>query len=102
MTYRIVVEPPAVADTLAIHEFAALRAPEYADRQLEWIQSAVDSLADFPKRYALAPEATTHHKEIRQLVVGNSRKLFMVIMQSVHILRIRHVAQAPLQPGELN
>ena len=102
MTYRIHITAAAVADMEAIHAHVAETSPEAAERAYTLIENAISSLTDFPKRYALAPEAATHEKEVRQMVVGRYRVLFMVIIETVNILRVRHTAQAPLMPGELN
>jgi plasmid stabilization system protein ParE len=102
MTFRIHITAAAVADMAAIEAHLTETSPEAADRVVALIENAVGSLVDFPKRYALAPEAARHGKEVRQMVVGRYRVLFMVIMETVNILRVRHAAQAPLKPGELN
>lgn len=102
MTHRIHITAAAVADMESIHAHVSETSPQAANRALSLIENAISSLADFPKRYALAPEATTHGKEVRQMVVGKYRVLFMVIMETVNVLRVRHTAQVPLPPGELN
>lgn len=102
MTYRINVTPPAVADTEAIYEYLAESSPQAADRRLVLLENAIDSLADFPKRHPQAPESRTHSTEIRHMLVGNYRILFSIRGDTVHILRLRHAAQKPFKPGELN
>ncbi len=102
MSYRIDITTPAVADMEDIAAHIAERSPEASERMVTIIENAIGSLVDLPKRYALAPEAVTHRKEVRQMIVGRYRVLFMVIMETVHILRVRHTAQALLKPGELN
>jgi plasmid stabilization system protein ParE len=66
---------------------------------------AIDSLADDPIRYPLAPEADEYGGELRQLLVGKRRSvyrvLFVIHAGSVYIFRVRHHAQDLLRPGEL-
>jgi toxin ParE1/3/4 len=102
MTYRIHITTAAVADMGEIDAYLKETSPEAAERAVTLIENAIASLTDFPKRYALAPEAAIHGKEVRQMIVGRYRVLYMVIMETVNILRVRHAAQAPLKPGELN
>ncbi len=102
MKHRIVITSAAVADMEERHSFASQVSAEFADRQMNLIEKAIEGLMEFPSRYALAPEAKTHKREVRHLIVGHFRVLFMVSMGTVYILRIRHAAQAPLKPGELN
>jgi toxin ParE1/3/4 len=102
MTYRIHITAAAVADTETISAYLAETSPQTAERVLAQLEKGINSLADFPKRYGLAPEAATHGKEVRQIVVGKYRVLFMVILETVNILRVHHVAQESVKPGELN
>jgi plasmid stabilization system protein ParE len=102
MSFGIHVTAMAVADMADIYAHLAETSPEAAERVQTSIEDVIASLTDLPKRYALAPEAFTHRKEVRHVVVGKYRVVFMVIMETVNILRIRHVAQAPLGPDELN
>ena len=102
MSYGIHVTAMAVADMEVICSYLAETSEEAAERTRTLIEKAIASLTDFPKRYALAPEAAIHGKEVRQMIVGRYRVLFMVIIETVNIVRIRHTAQAPLTPGELN
>jgi plasmid stabilization system protein ParE len=102
MKYRIDITAPAVADVEELHAFVSQVSVEFADRQLRLIEKAIEGLEEFPNRYALAPEAKTHKRVLRHLIVGHFRVLFMASLETVHILRVRHAAQAPLKPGELN
>lgn len=71
---------------------------------LEWFDGlcdAVESLADFPERCALAPEATLREKGVRQLLYGEGhgvyRVLYRVQDESVQILTIRHARRKPIE-----
>ena len=102
MTYHIHVTASAAVDMVSMHGDLSVISPELAERVYMMIEKAIASLSEFPKRYALAPEAAIHGKEIRQLVVGNYRILYMVVIGTVSIARVRHTAQAPLKADELN
>lgn len=68
-----------------------------ADRWLEDITEALDSLATLPERCSLAPENDAFGVTIRQLLHGSDRILFTVSQdtETVHILHVRHQAQEP-------
>jgi len=102
MTHRVHINPAAIADSQAIHAYLFEASPDAADRVLELLEKAADALCDFPRRYPVAPESARHNLEIRQLRVGNYVMLFMIIEDVVNVLRIRHAAQRPFKPGELN
>lgn len=102
MSYQINVTPKAVADIEEIRAFIAAYSQDAAERILELLESAFESLRELPRRHVLAPEARTHHREIRQMLVDNYRVLYRSDDEWVHILRIRHAAQKPFKPGELN
>jgi plasmid stabilization system protein ParE len=61
------------------------------------LEAAIASLATFPGRCSLAPEATAVGRESRQLVVGKNTKyrvLFVVQDQAVSVLHVRHSRQS--------
>ncbi|HUO09536.1 MAG TPA: type II toxin-antitoxin system RelE/ParE family toxin [Phycisphaerae bacterium] len=102
MTYRIDLTVQALADLESIHEGIAEHSPQAADRVYDLLQKSFESLADFPNRHPRARESARESTEIRQYVDGRHRILFRVLADSVQILRVRHVAQDDLKPGELN
>jgi plasmid stabilization system protein ParE len=66
---------------------------------------AVRSLENNPERCGLAPESDWYPGELRQLLYGKRqgvyRILFEVRGETVYILRVRHSAQALLEPDDL-
>jgi len=102
MTYRIDLTAQALADLESVHEEIAEHSLQAADRVYDLLQKSFESLADFPSRHPRARESPRESTEIRQCVVGRHRILFRVLADSVQILRVRHVAQDDLKPGELN
>jgi len=66
---------------------------------------AVRSLESNPRRRELAPESEWYPGELRQLLHGKRRGIYRILFEvrgdTVHILRVRHSAQALLEPDEL-
>jgi plasmid stabilization system protein ParE len=62
-------------------------------------------LEDNPQRWGLAPESDWYPGELRQLLYGKRRGVYRILYEvrgkTVYILRVRHGAQAVLEPGEL-
>jgi plasmid stabilization system protein ParE len=102
MTYRIHVNAAAIADMQAIHAYLDESSPKAAQRLLGLFEASIEALADFPKRYPVAPESSRSSTEIRHLPVGNYRILYIIIGETVQVLRIRHSAQPPMDPKNLN
>jgi plasmid stabilization system protein ParE len=70
-------------------------------RWLENLENAVASLAEFPKRCAVAPESRLFPTEVRQLLYGNKphvyRILFEITEETVYVLHVRHGRRQPLR-----
>jgi len=100
--------------------FITARALEEIDQALDWLarqsetaarrwherlMEAVRSLEHQPERCEIAPEGDWFGADIRQLLFGRRsgvyRILFVIRKNKVYILRVRHSAQALLEPGEL-
>ncbi len=67
---------------------------------------AIRSLAKDPERHAPAYESETFRYELRQLNYGLGRRpthraVFTIREDTVVILRIRHLAQDELSPGDV-
>jgi plasmid stabilization system protein ParE len=66
---------------------------------------AFRSLENNPERCALAPESEWYSGEIRQLLHGKRQGVYRILFEvrgdTVYILRVRHSAQALLEPGDL-
>src|SRR5262249_27704209 len=76
-----------------------------AVRWQERLLEAVRSLENNPERCGLAPESEWYPGEVRQLLHGKRRGVYRILFEvrgdTVYILRVRHSAQALLEPGEL-
>jgi plasmid stabilization system protein ParE len=76
-------------------------APGRAARWRQRLLDAVDSLEHFPLRHALAPEAEAVGMELRQMMFGVYRVLYVVEGDTINILTVRHGARQLLTPSEL-
>ena len=100
--------------------FITMRAMSEIDEALDWIAKrseatalrwherlieAIHSLEHHLERCELAPEADWFGAEIRQLLYGKRRGMYRALFEvrgnKVVILRLRHSAQALLEPGEM-
>jgi hypothetical protein len=70
-------------------------------RWLNGIKQASESLSRNPERCPLAPESKEIESDIRQLLYGKYRMLFIIRDHMVYLLHIRHGARQPLQGADL-
>ncbi len=102
MKYTVVVQREAVADSESIREYLAEYDPQHAERWINQLDDTFAKLSEFPNRFPFAPESRRASFVIRQVLVGKYRLLFAVLGATVRVLRIRHCAQQPLDPKDLN
>jgi len=78
------------------------RAPEIAQRWLERVYDAIDTLDRMPHRCALAPENAHRPYEIRRLLIGQYLALFTIDEEkrAVHVIGFRHGYRLP-RPADL-
>ncbi|HJZ79007.1 MAG TPA: type II toxin-antitoxin system RelE/ParE family toxin [Pyrinomonadaceae bacterium] len=100
MSYKVEITEKAQEETREAIRWIAQYSPEKAALWHFELMEKVDSLENFPARCALAPESETHGKEIRQLIFGKYRILFIIEDETVYVLRVRHQAQDLLKPKE--
>jgi plasmid stabilization system protein ParE len=81
------------------------RSPSAAARWYERLMEAVQSLETNPERCGVAPEEEWYQGGLRQLLYGKRRGVYRILFEirgrTVYVLRVRHSAQALLEPGEL-
>ena len=104
MGYRVLIDPKAAAEIEEACVWLAEQAPRAASRWFNNLHEAIQSLQDFPRRCALAPETRGFDREIRQLLFGRRggmyRILFSISGRTVQVLRVRHAARRVWFPGE--
>ena len=105
MAHAVHITARALREIDEALEWLAERSRAAALRWHEQLLEAVRSLENNPERCGLAPESEWFPGEIRQLLHGKRRGVYRILFEirgaTVYILRIRHSAQALLEPGEL-
>ncbi len=105
MKYKLIIQPPALADLDEAYRWIAQQSPENAAQWFNRFLEALSGLEQFPDRCGIAPESEHFDQEIRQLLYGRRsgvyRALFVIRSDEVHVLHIRHAAQNAMTPEEL-
>ena len=105
MTHAVHITTRALREIDEALAWLSERAPAAAARWHERLLEAVRSLEDNPARCGLAPESEWYPGELRQLLYGKRRGVYRILYEirgnTVYILRVRHSAQALLEPGEM-
>lgn len=100
MSYQVVTLPQAEKDIRDAVRWMAQHTPK---KSTEWgfdAVKAIRSLSTFPARCPFAPERQTFGLEIRHLIFGKYRILFIIEDETVYVLRVRHSAQDVLRPDD--
>jgi plasmid stabilization system protein ParE len=89
--YAVVFEESAQADVRESYEWGCRAwGKQEAQQWVRQLRTAVSKqLAVVPKGFPLAPEDDEFSEEIRQMVVGRYRVLFMIRERIVHVLHVR-------------
>jgi plasmid stabilization system protein ParE len=105
MNYRVEVAQTAKRNAMEAFEWLRERSPVHATRWFNGLAEAVAGLAVMPKRWGLARERRHFNEEIRQALYGRRggvyRILFVVRVDVVHVIHIRHAARLELSPDEV-
>lgn len=106
MPYEILVSEPAEADTDAVFQRLLLRSPDKAVQFRNGIANAYASLAEMPKRCAVAPDGGKLEHPMRQLIYRHGATAYRILFSVfegqgdeaglVRVLRVRHGAQQHL------
>ena len=100
MSYKVEITEKAQEETRQALRWIAQHSPEKAALWHFELMEKVASLENFPARCPLAPETQTHGKEMRYLIYGKYRILFIIQDETVYVLRIRHQAQDVLNSND--
>jgi plasmid stabilization system protein ParE len=93
MKYAVGYTGRAERDLYAAYAYIARESPLNAERWLRQLESAIDSLAAFPRRCPVARETRRLGRKVHQLLLGSHRVLFDIRGRQVRILAIRHTAR---------
>ena len=96
MRYKVVVTPTAEANLDEILRFIALDSPVAARKFVSRLRAKLKTLAAMPKRCPAAPEDGLDGMEIRHLILGNYRVIFVIDVDRVVVLQVRHGARLPM------
>ena len=96
MKYTLEITFHAMEDIDQAYLFIREDSPANAETWKDGLMTAARTLAEFPRRCPFAPEARLLGQEIRQLLYGAYRILFMVTDDRVQILHVRHGARQPM------
>jgi plasmid stabilization system protein ParE len=105
MTFQVEILPIAEKQIDQAYSWYRERNPEFADRWFRGLMNSVATLQEKPLRCPLAIENDIFSEDVRQLLYGKSKNIYRVLFAiqdtKVHILYIRHTAQAPLSLDEI-
>lgn len=105
MAFQVEITPIAEKQIEQAYLWYRERNANFADRWFRGLMNRISTLQEKPQRCALAIEHEIFPEEVRQLLYGKSknvyRVLFTVRSNFVHVLYIRHSAQAPLTLEDL-
>ena len=93
-TYRVIISPEAIDDLIRILDTIAEQSPQNAVRVVDRLLAELNSLADFPRRYAVIEDATLPF-DVWRMPIPPFRALYRVIDQqrTVEVLTVRHDRQ---------
>src|SRR5687768_12472320 len=105
MAHSVLITARAVREIDEALAWLAERSHAAAVRWHAQLTEAVRSLENNPEWCGLAPESGWYPGEIRQLLHGKRRGVYRILFEvrgnTVYILRVRHSAQALLEPDDL-
>lgn len=102
-TYRVLIEPPALAQIAHYYERAVQAdAKVSADRWFLRLQAVILGLATMPARGVAVPEQPAFAIPLLQVIFERRyRVIFTIRGDAVHILCVRGIGLPPLQPGDI-
>jgi plasmid stabilization system protein ParE len=101
MTHKVLLTPRAAGDAEAVYRWIARDAPDTAIDWYNGLLDAFDSLNSLPNRCPLAREAPSLRRDVRQLLYGKYRILFVIEGKLVRILHVRHGARRDVRRADL-
>src|SRR5690349_19730302 len=94
--YRVLIHPDAEAELDAAYRHIAEDSPEQAVKWRQTLLRKTQALKTLPNRCPLAPESKIIGREVRHLICGAYRMLFVLEAQTVIVLHLRHGARRPI------
>ena len=100
--YRVEITDRALADAEAIFRWIRRRAPENAINWYDKLMDRIVSLEVIPGRCPRVPEHELLGIDLRHLLFGVYRIIFVIRAEVVYVVRIRHGARRPLKRSDLD
>ncbi len=105
MAFQVEITPIAEAQIEQAYRWYRERNPEFADRWFRGLMNAIATLQEKPQRCSLAVEHEIFSEEVRQLLYRNAKNVYRVLFTirgtTVHVVYVRHSAQAPMTIDDL-
>jgi plasmid stabilization system protein ParE len=105
MTFQVEITPIAEAQIEQAYRWYRERDPEFADRWFRGLMNTIASLQENPERCSLAVEHKIFPEKVRQFLYGKAKNVYRVLFairdDTVYALYVRHSAQAPLTPSDI-
>jgi plasmid stabilization system protein ParE len=101
MPHKIRLSDEALRQITAIGDYIAKDSSDNARRWIIRLRAAIDTLCTFPKRHAVLYTAAEAGREVRQTFYGVYRILYEIQDDTVYVLTVRHGAQRPIGPAEI-
>ena len=95
MKYTVLMHPDAGGDIDGIECFIALDSSSRAVAWREMLLGRIESLSRMPRRCRKALESRKLGQEVRQMLFGDYRVLFVISDRTVIVLHVRHGARRP-------
>jgi plasmid stabilization system protein ParE len=106
MTFQVEITSIAEAQIEQAYLWYREHNTQFADRWFRGLMDEIATLQEQPRRCALAVEHEIFPEEVRQLLYGKSKNTYRVLFTirdtTVYVLYVRHSAQAPLTPNDLD
>ena len=93
MKYALHITQQGEADLDEIMDYIAMDAPLRAESFVDELLDKIRSLSAMPTRCPVAPETVGKQVEIRHLIHGSYRILFLIEGKTVLVLRVIHGAR---------
>ena len=100
MTYHVKLSPGVDDEILSAAFYIARESVPSAERWLDGIYEAIQSLGSMPERCGVIRENEEFAEELRELRYQSHRIIFVVQEQTVRVVHIRHAARDEWKPDE--
>jgi len=91
--HRVEITRAAERDVVRVYEYIERHSPERAVKWLAEIERQAQTLAQYPNRCPVIPEADDIGVEYRHLIWGHYRTVFRIEGSTVYVVRVVHGAQ---------